>query len=90
MSKFALGLCTSAFLITLAAPAFAAETITGVVERLTVTLKMKDGTSKQFEVRGDVNLNNVDEGDEVQLTVDNNEVTSIKVTKEEKDASGKK
>jgi len=90
MNKLAAGLCASAFLITLAVPAVAAETMTGVVERLTVTLKMKDGTTKMLEVRDDVNLDHVDEGDEVRVTVENNEIQSIKVTKEDKDAPRKK
>lgn len=90
MRKFIWGLCASAFLVVLAVPAFAAETITGVVERLIVTLKLKDGTTKQLEVRDDVNLDHVDEGDEVQVTVENNEITSIKVVREENDAPRKK
>ena len=90
MNKFTAGLCAAAFLITLAGPAFAQETITGVVERLTVTLKLKDGTTKMFEVKDDVNLDGVDEGDEVQVTVEKGEIQSIKVTKEDKDAPRKK
>jgi len=84
MKKFVVGLCVLAFFIVWAGPAFS-ETITGVVDRLQVTLKLKDGTNKVLEVRDDVNLDAVDEGDEVQVVVENNEIQSIKVTKEDKD-----
>ena len=90
MNKFAASLCASALLFALSGPVSAQETITGVVERLTVTLKMPDGTSKLFEVRDDVNLDQVDEGDEVRITVEKGEITSITVTKEDKDAPRKK
>jgi len=91
MNKFAAGLCASVFLITLVGPAFAQETtITGVVTRIAVTLKLTDGTTKVLEVKDDVNLDHVDEGDEVQATVEKDEITSIKVTKEDKDAPRKK
>jgi hypothetical protein len=62
-----------------------AETIQGVVTRLTVTLKMKNGKTKLFEVKGDVDLNNVDEGDEVEVEVTKGEITAIKVIKEDID-----
>ena len=90
MKKFAASVFASALFFALAGPASAQETLTGVVERLTVTLKMPDGTSKMFEVRNDVNLDKVDEGDEVQITVEKGEIQSIKVTKEDKDAPRKK
>lgn len=90
MRKFAASLFVPVLLFTLAGPASAQETITGVVERITLTLKMPDGTSKLFEVRDDVNLDKVDEGDEVQITVEKGEIQSIKVTKEDKDAPRKR
>ena len=84
MKKFAVGLCASALMLVFSSWAYA-ETIQGTVTRLTVTLKMKNGKTKMFEVKGDVDLNNVDEGDEVEVEVTKGEITAIKVTKEDVD-----
>jgi hypothetical protein len=85
MNKLTASLCASAMLLAFSSTTFAAETITGVVTRLTVTLKMKNGKTKMFEVKGDVDLNNVDEGDEVEVVVEKGEITAIKVIKEDID-----
>ena len=54
-----------------------AESLIGVVERYSVTLKLKDGTSKTFIVKGDINLGYADDGDEVRVTIEKNKITSI-------------
>ena len=77
-----------AALVLLFAGSACAQTVKGVVERITVTLKLPDGTSKTFEVKGTVNLVNVDEGDTVEIRVKNNEITHIEVTEEEADEDG--
>jgi len=84
MKKLAIGLCASALVLVFSSMAYA-ETLQGVVTRLTVTLKMKNGKTKMFEVKGDVDLNNVDEGDEVEVEVTKGEITAIKVIKEDVD-----
>lgn len=61
------------------ARAVAAASITGVVERYSVTLKLGDGTTKTFTVTGDINLGYADNGDEVRVTVEKNKITSIKL-----------
>ncbi|HEX9461865.1 MAG TPA: hypothetical protein VGB82_04635 [Alphaproteobacteria bacterium] len=84
LKAMAVGLCAAALLVAGSVSA-SAETYKGTVARLTVTLKFPNGKTRLFEVRDDVNLNDVDEGDEVQITVEKGEIVAIKVTKEDPD-----
>ena len=92
MKKIALGFF-AVFVLALGAPATAAdkskrgadaEVISGVIERQTLTLKLKDGTTKTFAVNGNVSLDYADDGDEVRVTIEKNRITSISIVKERK------
>ena len=92
MKKIALGLFEAAFLLSFD-PAIAAEkntrgvvaeVVNGVVERHTLTLKLKDGTTKTFAVKGNVSLDYADDGDEVRVTIERDKITSINVVRERK------
>jgi hypothetical protein len=62
-----------------------AENLVGVVQRYSVTLKLKDGTTKTFVVKGNINLGYVDDGDEVRVTIEKNKITSISLAYPEND-----
>ena len=90
MKKIALGFL-AAFLLAFVGPATAvgkskrgvdAEVVNGVVARHTLTLKLRDGTTKTFEVKGNVSLDYADDGDEVRVTIEKNRITSINVVRE--------
>ena len=92
MKKIALGFFAT-FALALGAPATAGEkgkrsvdagVISGVIERQTLTLKLKDGTTRTFAVNGNVSLDYADDGDEVRVTIEKNRITSISVVKERK------
>ena len=62
-----------------------AESLIGVVQQYSVTLKLKDGTTKTFVVKGDINLGYADDGDEVRVTIEKNKITSISLAYPEND-----
>ena len=81
------------FLLTFLAPVVAAqkdprvvveETTIGVIQRNSLTLKLRDGSTRNFQVKANVSLDYADDGDEVRVTVRDNVITSIKVLKERK------
>jgi hypothetical protein len=92
MKKIASGFF-AAFVLAFVVPAIAAgknkrgvdaEVVSGVVERHTLTLKLRDGTTKTFAVKGNVSLDYADDGDEVRITIEKDRITSISVVKERK------
>jgi hypothetical protein len=60
------------------------ETAFGVIQRNTLTLKLRDGSTRNFQVKANVSLDYADDGDEVRVTVRDNVITSIKVTRQRK------
>ena len=92
MKKIAL-VFFGAFLLALGAPASAgekgkrgvdAEVVNGVIERQTLTLRLRDGTTRTFPVKGNVSLDYADDGDEVRVTIEKKTITSISVVRERK------
>jgi len=93
MKKFALGLLEATFVLAFAGPAtaagksapgVAAEVVNGVVARQTLTLKLNNGTTRTFPVKGNVSLDYAYDGDEVRVTIEKNSVTSVTVVREKK------